>query len=157
MVYIFSVDQLVKAVSGCIYEIAPNHAPRKMDVIMSKLVSKLRSHTDTETLFEGYNTFYFIHSDFQGIEQLLREVLWDIPEFLELNLTQNEYEDGVKVDDEDRNDGIVFVTRCGSGMLDWRNDFIDLDAVIQNAIYSLKLEVKDSLTAVYSLEKKEES
>lgn len=139
--FIFSVSEIVKAVAGCIYEIAPNYAPRKMSTIMSKFVDKLHSHSDTQTnINRGYNTFYFFEGDFTYIEKILREVLWDIPEFLELNLTWNEFERGLRPGDEDREDSICFVSRYGSSIDNWKDDFIDLDAVVQNVIYILKLE-----------------
>lgn len=119
-------------VAGQLYEQAPNRAPRKADIIISKVRDNFR-----KSAF-NYNEFYIIRVAPGKIEEFVRNIFNSIPEFEELNLSQIEYDKGVKVDDPDRGK-YKFVTRydkedAGS----WKKDFIDLDAYFQNVAHRLK-------------------
>lgn len=143
MTKIYPLYKIVGVLSGCTYALAPNFEPRKITIIIKKFVEKAKSHGDISTLFEEYQTFYFFKNSEEGLEKLLREILFSIPEFLELNLTQREFEAGVTLNDEDRDTKIVFSTRYGSDVTGPEDDFIDLDAIIQNIIFNLNRIVDD--------------
>lgn len=103
-VYIFPDYDIVKAVSGSIYTLAPNFKPQKIDIIMEKFLEKFFLHEKTEELIPN---FYVITACFSEVKKILKEILFGIPEFEELNLPN--------VD----------------------GDFIDLNACIQNIMCQL--------------------
>lgn len=138
IIKIYPLYKLVCYLSGCIYELAPNFEPRKIDIIMKKFVEKVKNDEDIKTLGQGSHTFYFFKNNKKDMEKKLREILWGIPEFLELNLSQREFEAGINPTDENRGVNIVFTSRYGSTINAPEDDFIDLDAVIQNVMYALK-------------------
>ena len=69
----------------------------------------------------------------------------NIKEFRELNLTWQEYEAGVDVDSPDREEGIAFTSMYDvKSSEDWyTKDFIDLDAFVQDVVYSVLLEEEE--------------
>lgn len=127
-----SIDKIIKAVSGCIYEIAPKYAPRNIEVIMSKFIAKLKAHEELQTMHVTYSPFYYFQGSSKEIMHIIRDNLFDILEFRQLNLSANEYALGVDVDSDERETTYNFVSRYGNPLEDTDDDFIDLDAVIQN-------------------------
>lgn len=132
-----TVSDFVKGFVGCMYEFAPRYLPRKADTIIWKFSQALLNRPDT--VHVGNDEFFGIVKTncktVYGLEKFLKGILMAIPEFQELNLSENEYEKGVKVDDEDRAK-FAFVDRYST--IPWRNDFIDLDALIGNASAAIK-------------------
>lgn len=125
--------------AAAIYCLAPRHQPRKMEYIMSKFVSRMQKHEQVKSVgTEGTEKFYYFETDFDGIRAIIKDILFGIREFRELNLTQNEYE--AEVDPDDPNRGCyVFTSRYDVYPEDhWRDDFIDLDAAIQNIMCGLR-------------------
>lgn len=115
---------LLFAIGGQLFDQAPNRQPRKVEIIMQKVRDAFRAddkcHNDNE--------FYSMRLPEKGVYQFIKDTLFAIPEFQELNLSQIEYENGVSVDDENRGK-YSFVTRYDKYDSDsWKSDFIDLDA-----------------------------
>lgn len=129
---IVSLDKIVKAVAGCIYEIAPNYKPRNIEAIIAALTKKLKEHEDIEYICSSTDVFYYLHSSRTEIMRIIHDVLFDILEFRQLNLSDREYLMGVDVDGDNRKNVMNFVTRYGNPLEGTDDDFIDLDAVIQN-------------------------
>ena len=120
---------LLFAIGGQLFDQAPNRQPRKVEIIMQKVRDAFRAddkcHNDNE--------FYSMRLPEKGVYQFIKDTLFAIPEFQELNLSQIEYENGVSVDDENRGK-YSFVTRYDKYDSDsWKSDFIDLDAFVRNA------------------------
>lgn len=117
---------LMFVIAGQMFEQAPNRQPRKSEIIMQKLRDSFRAEAHNE------NEFYSIAIEPNDLYAWLKDILFSIPEFQELNLTQEEYEQGISVDDEER-PKFTFTTRYDVYDYDsWRKDFIDLDAFVQN-------------------------
>lgn len=123
-----SERNLMYAVAGQLYDQAPNRQPRKADEIMRGVQSNFRN--DSRCCND--NEWYFINMEKDKIYEFIKSILTSIPEFRELNLTQNEFEAGVSVDDENRPDLKLTTSYDKNSADSWRDDFIDLDAFVQN-------------------------
>ena len=122
-----SERDLMFVVGGQLFDQAPNRYPRKVETIMQKLRDVFRSEAYND------NEYYTVTIEPDNLYDWLKDKLFSIPEFQELNLTQEEYEKGVSVDDEGRPE-FTFTTRYDVyDSESWRKDFIDLDAFVRNA------------------------
>lgn len=126
-------DMLMSSIAGQLYEQAPNHTPRNADIIMTKVRDKFREHAYLDKIFNSYSMVISIENN--GLYNYIHDLVYAIPEFVDLNLSQYEYENGVKVDDPDRGK-YMFIDRYS--VVPWENSFIDLEAFIQNVVYKLK-------------------
>lgn len=61
-------------------------------------------------------------------------MLFAIPEFQELNLTQIEYDNGVSVDDDSRPEFSFNTAYDKYESESWKNDFVDLNAFVRNVV-----------------------
>lgn len=130
--YIVPLDDIVKAVAGCIYYLAPNNKPRNMETIMMAFVDKLKAHRYVNRVCPSTHVRYYLDGTRSEVMRVIREVLFDILEFRQLNLSERECLMGVDVDNEAERQSIAFVSRYGDPLEGTDDDFIDLDAVIQN-------------------------
>ena len=89
---------LMKAIGGQLFDQAPNRQPRKVDVIMTKVRDTFRKDAVNDKEYYTLN----IPVEDRGVLKYVDKLLKDIPEFEELNLSQLEFEKGIKVDDESR-------------------------------------------------------
>ena len=120
---------LLFAIAGQLFDQAPNRQPRKAEIIMQKVRDAFR--TDKRCCND--NEWYSMRLPGKEVYQFIKDLLFAIPEFRELNLSQIEYENGVSVDDESRGK-YSFVTRYDKyNSESWKSDFIDLDAFVRNA------------------------
>ena len=126
-------DIFMEAVGGMLFRQAPNHQPRNVETIMVKVRDAFRANPKCENV----NEFRFMHVSSDEWMSFLKDMLWSIPEFLDLNLSQKEVEAGIKVDDENRQK-FNFITR--EDVYDsesWKDEFIDLDAFLVNALNAI--------------------
>jgi hypothetical protein len=78
------------------------------------------------------NEFYSLEIEKEKAYNYLKDLLMGIPEFVELNLSQVEFDKSISVDDESR-PKYAFTTRYDKyDSESWKRDFIDLDAFIGN-------------------------
>lgn len=120
----------VEALAASIYGHAPNKQPRKVETIMIKARDAFRNH---EMCYND-NEYRTISLPLEEMRKQFYEMLRGIEELCELNLTQIEFEQGIKWDDPNRS-GYKIVTRFDvHDSESWKTDFIDLDALIPNAI-----------------------
>jgi hypothetical protein len=105
--------------------------PRKLDTIVAK-ISELYlrefKRVSEDFYIKEFSTYDELHS-------WLKEHLLAIPEIEEMNLSQTEFDAGVKVEDEDRGK-FVFTSRC-SPACPASEDFVDLDAYVRNVCHDL--------------------
>ena len=124
-----SERNLLFAISGQLFDQAPNRCPRKAEIIMKKVRDAFRA----DKRCNNDNEWYSIRLPEKEVYQFIYDLLFATPEFQELNLSQIEYENGVSVDDENR-EKYSFVTRYDKyNSESWKSDFIDLDAFVRNA------------------------
>ena len=121
--------QLMRVVAGLLYEMAPNRQPRKSEIIMSKLRDKFREIAYNE------NETYTLEMERDKFKTFIKDLLFSIPEFNELNLSQNEYENNIDVNDENRAKFKVITAFDVETRDSWKTDFIDLDAFVGNCVY----------------------
>lgn len=121
-----SERDLMFVVGGQLFDQAPNRYPRKVETIMQKLRDTFRSEAYND------NEYYTVTIESDNLYDWLKDKLFSIPEFQELNFTQEEYEKGVSADDD--RPKFTFITRYDAyDSESWRKDFIDLDAFVRNA------------------------
>jgi hypothetical protein len=134
---LISERDLMFCISGQLYAQAPNRQPRKAEIIMKAVLDRIRVD------FYNDNEFRTLRIEPDKLYSYIDNLLKSIPEFVELNLSQIEYENGVKVDDENRHK-YSFVTRYDKyDSESWKSDFVDLDAFTRN-VYNALLKLIDS-------------
>lgn len=122
------IEDIIMVLTGSIYQIAPRYMPRNVNAIVAKFIRAFREQKGvTECL--GH---YTIEGKYNEVLSIIQDILGDIPEFLELNLTEREYEYGEK--HKDFHIGIVtrYSKTTPRSCYDWYDDFIDLTAFMQN-------------------------
>ena len=121
-----SEQNLLFVIAGQLFYQAPNRQPRKAEIIMQKVRDLFR-----ENAFHD-NEIYFATIEKENLYEYIKKLLFSIPEFMELNLSHIEYENGISVEDDSRAK-FVFHTRYDKVTSEsWKSDFIDLDAFVQN-------------------------
>ena len=124
---------LMFVVAGQLYDQAPDRNPRKADIIMKKVKEAFRS----DPMCFNDNEFRTIRIEECNVYNFVHNLLMNIPEYVELNLSQIEFDNNVKVDDPDRLQ-YKFVSRYDvNDSESWKSDFIDLDAFIRNVVNEL--------------------
>lgn len=122
---------LMYAVGGQLFDQAPNRQPRKVELIMDQLKTRFREVARND------NEYYTYRVEADKSYEFIENLLMSIPEFEELNLSHNEYINGVKVNDDSR-PKFAFHTRYDIETSEsWKNDFVDLDAFIRNVHMNL--------------------
>lgn len=136
--------ELMFSISGQLYSQAPNRQPRKAEIIMDKVKEKYRS--------EALNDNEYYSLKVEDPYKYIEDLLMSIPEFEELNLSQNEYEAGIKVNDENRGKYKFASMYDKNTSESWKDDFIDLDAFIRNVyrnICNMKIVDTDCFCCIY--------
>ena len=126
-----SNKEIIGSVAGNIYRMHPYHMPEGIDKIMGYLNKIIDETPDCSGTVD--NTFKLFEFDnFKEFKNWLKEILEQIPEYHELNVSRKLKEQGVKADDPE-NSGFAFTSRYDtSGLATRYTDFIDLDALIGN-------------------------
>ena len=117
---------LMFAVAGQLFDQAPNRQPRNAEIIMHKIRDSFRKDA------YNFNEYYSLEIPKNNIHGYIETLLKAIPEFIELNLSQIEYEKKVSVNDEDRPKYAISIMYDKNDSESWKKDFIDLDAFIRN-------------------------
>lgn len=123
--------QLMHTIGGLLFDMAPNRQPRKVEIIMTKARDKFRQDAYND------NEWYFLSIEKDKLNSYIKELLFSIPEFEELNLTQIEYENNVNVNDENRSKYKFVSSHDNETKESWKTDFIDLDAFVRNVYSSI--------------------
>lgn len=135
---LLSERHLMFVLAGQLYSQAPNHKPRKADVILDKVQKEFRK----DCLVDN-GDWYYKYIEENKLYEYLYNMLFAIPEFEELNLSQIEFENGVKVHDENRAK-FSFTSAYDVGTEDsWKDDFVDLDAFMRNMEMELKVRLNE--------------
>ena len=128
-----SERDLMGAIGFWAYSQCPYRLPRKIEIVMEKVKAKIREQ------FVNMNEWYYIEIEPSKVYGLVNDLLFSIPEWQEWNLTLNEYEKGIKVDDEIRPQ-FGFTSAYDKETGDsWKNDFVDLDAFVRNVCRMIDL------------------
>ena len=135
MVRISNKD-IIGAVAGNIYRMHPYHMPEGIDKIMGHLNKVIDESPDCGgRVDDTFKLFEF--EDFKVFKKWLKDILEQVPEYHELNVSRKLKERGVKSGDPE-NSGFVFTSRYdASGLATRYTDFIDLDALIGNIAYDI--------------------
>lgn len=130
--------EIIKSVAGVIYQMHPYHLPEGIDKIMSHLVKTIDEMPDSDGDVDStFKLFRF--EDYKELETWLKNILEQVPEYHELNVSRKLKDKNVKAGDAE-NQGIIFTSRYDSCRLSKRyNDFIDLAALIRNIITDIQI------------------
>lgn len=130
----------MQAIGGQLFAQAPLCQPRKVETIMKKVFDQFRKDAT-----ESMSQWFVLMIEEDKLEEYLRKVLLAIPEFEELNLSQIEYDNGVKVHDENRGKYKFTSAYDVETSESWRDDFIDLDAFIRNAMRNMYMLIDNDI------------
>ena len=135
--FIVTNRQIIQAIAGTIYAMHPYHNPENFDKIMDALLKHL--NTKAETHKDKKLTFIILeYESIDDFKKKLKEFLFEIKEFRQLNISKKLKDAGVEDIDDERNSGIKFSTRYDVNTEDERyTDFVDLDACVQNIVFSV--------------------
>lgn len=126
-----SENTFMQALGGELYRHAPNNQPRKADIITTKAKELFRKDARNE------NEWYVLFIEEESVYNYIDKLLKSIPEFEELNLSQIEYDNGVNVHDENREKYSFTSAYDVETPESWKDDFIDLDAFINNVVHEI--------------------
>ena len=128
---------VIHTVSGVLYDLAPSHMPRRIDEIIEQCCKFCDERIGDE---------FVIRLDEKEVWDFVKDMIYDFKPFRQLNLSQAELDNGITdCDDPNRKGGFAacFVAHDDDGNVvgikttnDY-NDFIDLDAAVQNIEYEL--------------------
>lgn len=124
-----SLSMVVDATAGVIYRMAPDNKPRNIEKIMDHVINYFKTNG------KCYQDFYYMELAEEDVYKTIKEMMMSCPEFLDLNLSQDEVDRGVKIDNPER-PPFAFVTR--DTYIKSYYDFIDLDACIGNIVAQIK-------------------
>ena len=132
-----SNSQFIEAFAGVIYRMHPYHKPENFDKLMDALLERLNTKAET---YEGKKLTFIVleYESINDFKKKLKEFLFEIKEFRQLNISKKLKDAGVEDIDDKRNSGIKFSTRYDIDTEDERyTDFVDLDACVQNIVFSV--------------------
>ena len=128
---------VIHTVSGVLYDLAPSHKPRRIDEIIEQCCKFCDERIGDE---------FVIHLDEKEVWDFVKDMIYGFEAFRQLNLSQEELDNGITdCDDPNRKGGFAacFVGHDDNGDVvsiettnDY-NDFIDLDAAVQNIVREL--------------------
>jgi len=117
---------LMFVIGGQLFCQAPNRQPRQSEIIMQKVRDFFRNDAYND------NEFYSLRIPESEVYNYLKNIMMSIPEFVDLNLSQIEFDKKISVNDENR-PKYAFYTRYDKNDSEtWKRDFVDLDAFIRN-------------------------
>lgn len=128
-----SEHKLMFVIGGQLFDQAPNRQPRKAEIIMQKVRDSFREKSFND------NEYYSVAIEKENLYKWIEELLFEIPEFKELNLSHIEYEKEISVDDESRPKFAIHTRYDKYNSESWKEDFIDLDAFVQNVNRMLQI------------------
>ena len=108
---------------GEIYALAPGNKPRSAEEIAEGIVTNFKKHC------KQMGDFFYHEMELRDVKAFINNTLLPIEKFRELNLSNNEYQNGTSVEDESR-PTIQFVSMYSYIPED--DDFVDLEACTQN-------------------------
>lgn len=99
---------------------------------------------DNKITFHKYmDMFYLEYTDTKDLYNLLNNMFQCIPEFNELNLSELEIQHSVGLDDPNRPKYSFSSAYDVIGDEDWKDNFVDLTAFIQNMMYLIRIDAEE--------------
>ncbi len=129
--------QLIQAVTGTIYGMHPYHKPENFDKIMDALLEFIDSKAE---VYNGKKLTFVVleYESINDFKNKLKEFLFGIKEFRQLNISKKLKDAGVEDINDDRNKGFRFLDGHSIEIKDERyTDFIDLDACVRNIVLNV--------------------
>lgn len=141
---IISVPDIMASVSANLYYMAPKNSPRNIETIMNKFYNELMNDSDIRYLNSSKDFLYFDLS-IDEMADKIENTLYNIQEFRDLNLSQNEIDAGITVDDPNR-PKYNFISAYDSRDENyWKDDFIDLNAASNNIKRDLLIRTSNTI------------
>lgn len=121
---IISLNSFIYTSIGEIYRLSPDFKPRNISEITNQIINLFKIDAQ-----QVGSEFFYHEVAISDIRMFTENILMQIDEFRELNLSQNEYVRGIKVDDPNRGP-IQFIS--AHDVPPSYDAFVDLDACIRN-------------------------
>lgn len=131
--FILSTHQVIQAVTSQLFAYAPFYRVPNIDSIVDDVVDAMYKRSE-EAMRVGNGKYAFVTASFKDREDFyhwIKGVLFKNEAFKMLNLTPREKEHG----ETELKDGMVFT--WGSKPISPMDDFVDLDAAIQNITHMM--------------------
>lgn len=122
---------LIKSVSGIITEMAPGMKPRNLQAIVDYVDKYFREDCKDKDGYYKSDRLVMFYIEEDDIRDFIDKLLKSCKEFNDLNLSQDEIDRGITVDDPSRPQWVVGGASDGSHLKEYY-DFIDLDACVRN-------------------------
>ena len=112
--------------------------PRNLDEIISEFAYEFKSNENCVNNNEMYSIEFESNDSFNN---WLEDTLKSIQAFRNLNLSQEEVDHNISVDDENRNKYNFTSAYDKYDSESWKTDFIDLDACIRNILNAIYFDI----------------
>lgn len=134
---------MIKCVAGVITIMAPGRKPRNLQKIVDYVDSYFREKCTHRKKYYCGDRLVMFYIDHNEIYDFTDEMLKGCKEFNDLNLSQDEIDRGIAVDDPSRPKWVIGGASDGTHLKEYY-DFIDLDAGVRNIVSELEWELLDN-------------
>lgn len=134
----FYFTTVMENIAGVITKMAPLCKPRNLDEIISEFAYEFKSNENCVNNNEMYSIKFESNDSFNN---WLEDTLKSIQAFRNLNLSQEEVDHNISVDDENRNKYNFTSAYDKYDSESWKTDFIDLDACIGNILNAIYFDI----------------
>lgn len=137
--------RFISITAKVIYEMSPLYQPRNIETIMKEAQKKFKD-ASVVTDYAGGEVYFRNEKD---LRQFVKQLLFSIPEFKQLNLSQAKIDAGITDPDAPANKSQVYIDLITNNQEKWYRDFVDTWACtrnIANELISYYENIKDCLT-----------
>ena len=149
----FYYKDVIAVISSCIIKMSPYIDSKRLECINNIILSVSDKFMQSDVYPKNsYSSNHYLYMTKEEFKQWLNDSLFNIDEFRNLNLSYNEQESGITVDDENRLK-YNFTSMYDIEFKDsWKDDFIDLDACIRNIYLSVikSIDESDCFTCIHN-------
>jgi len=129
---------LLSSVAGIITIMSPSFKPRNLQVIIDHVDNYFQTNGKDKENYCSFGRLAMFYIEENDIYDFIEQCLKSCKEFTYLNLSQDEIDRGIGVDDENRPPFTIGGASDGTHLKEYY-DFIDLDACVRNICNNLWL------------------
>ena len=128
-------NHIINIIAGQLFEQSPDREPRKAEIIMKSFRDKFREKAN------NINEIYSVEIEKNKLYNYIKDILFSIEEFEDLNLSHIEWHNNVSVDDPNRFKYGFVTTLDKNTRESWKGDFVDLVAFVRNVYNKLTYKI----------------
>ena len=140
---LLTLRNMIKSTTGVITIMAPGFKPRNLQTIVEYIIKYFNENCSNQEGYWKYDGSVMFYIDSDNIRDFVDKMLKGCKEFNDLNLSQDEIDRGIAVDDPSRPKWVVGGTSAGDHLKEYY-DFIDTDACVRNIAGELYWDFLDS-------------